>query len=174
MKSKTIQLLLYCALTAFAGVALAAGNHPDGDWHGNNNGIGKPGIPSMVDRSVIIHMKDGMRFIPEHLTVKRDETIRFLVKNIDQIEHEFVLGTAEELMEHSELMKKFPEMEHKNPNQVRVAPGQVGEVVWHFTRPGMIAFGCLIPGHYETGMKGTVSVATVILNNGLKRDERLP
>ena len=163
MKSKAIQFLLFCGLTAFAGMALAAGNHPDGGWHDNNNRIGKPGISSKVDRTVNIDMNEGMRFVPDHLTVKKGETIRFLAKNRDAIEHEFVLGTAEELMEHSELMKKLPEMEHENPNHVRVAPGQVGEVVWHFTRPGMIAFGCLIPGHYETGMKGTVSVATTIM-----------
>ncbi len=162
MKSKVIQILVYFGFTAFAGVALAAGNHPEGSGHGNNNGIGKPGISSMVDRTVIIDMNEGMRFVPNHVTVKEGETIRFLVKNIDEIEHEFVLGTAEELMEHSEQMKKFPEMEHENPNQVRVAPGQVGEVVWHFTKPGMIAFACLIPGHYDAGMKGTVSVATTI------------
>lgn len=172
MKSKAIQFSLYCGLTAFAGVALAAGNHPDGSGHGNNNGIGKPGISSMVDRTVIIDMNEGMRFVPDHLTVKENETIRFLAKNRDVIEHEFVLGTAEELMEHSEQMKKFPEMEHENPNQVRVAPGQVGEVVWQFTKPGMITFGCLIPGHYEAGMKGTVSVATTIQRHQGKKDER--
>ncbi len=172
MKSKVIQFLVYCGFTAFVGMALAAVNHPEGSGHGNNNEIGKPGISSMVDRTVIIHMKDGMRFIPDHLTVKRGETILFLVKNIDEIEHEFVLGTAEELMEHSELMKKFPEMEHEDPNQVRVAPGKVGEVVWHFTKPGMIAFGCLIPGHYEAGMKGTLSVPTTIQRNQGKKDER--
>ena len=163
MKSKASQFLLYFVFTAFAGVALAAGNHPDGSGHGNNNGIGKPGISSMVDRTVIIDMNEGMHFDPDHLTVNEGETIRFLAENRDVIEHEFVLGTAEELMEHSEQMKKFPEMEHENPNQVRVAPGQVGEVVWQFTKPGMITFACLIPGHYEAGMKGSVSVATAIL-----------
>jgi uncharacterized cupredoxin-like copper-binding protein len=56
-------------------------------------------------------------------------------------------------------MKKFPEMEHDDPNQMRVAPDQLGEVIWHFTKPGTIAFGCLIPGHFDAGMQGTVSVA---------------
>jgi len=156
MKSKVIQFLVYFGFTAFASAALAAGNHPEGSGHSDKSGIGKPGIISKVDRTVIFDMNEGMRFVPDHLTVKQGETIRFLAKNRDVIEHEFVLGTAEELMEHNELMKKFPEMEHDDPNQVRVAPGQVGEVVWHFTKPGTIAFGCLIPGHFEAGMKGTV------------------
>jgi uncharacterized cupredoxin-like copper-binding protein len=159
MKLKVIKLFVFAGFIAFAGMAIAAGNHPDGSGHDDHNGIGKPGISSMVDRTVIIDMKDGMRFVPEHLTVKRDETIRFLVKNSDEIEHEFVLGTTDELKEHSELMKKFPEMEHDDPNQVRVAPGQVGEIIWQFSKPGRLAFACLIPGHYEAGMKGTVSVA---------------
>ena len=55
-------------------------------------------------------------------------------------------------------MKKFPEMEHSGPNQVTVAPGKTGEVIWTFTRAGKIDFACLQPGHYDAGMKGLVSV----------------
>ena len=38
------------------------------------------------------------------------------------------------------------------------APGKSGEIVWQFTRPGEFQFGCLIPGHFEAGMVGTVNV----------------
>jgi hypothetical protein len=70
-----------------------------------------------------------------------------------------VLGTDKELKAHYELMKKFPEMEHSDPNQVTVAPGQTGEVIWQFTRAGKVDFACLQPGHYDAGMKGVVRVA---------------
>lgn len=99
-----------------------------------------------------------MRYIPDHLTVKQGETIKFVLKNSGAFDHEFVLGTEEELLEHYERMQKTPEMEHKDPNQVRVAPGQVGEIVWHFTKAGKVDFGCLMPGHYDAGMKGIVEV----------------
>ncbi len=33
-----------------------------------------------------------------------------------------------------------------------------GEIVWTFTNPGQLDFACLIPGHYELGMKGALTV----------------
>ena len=161
MRSVTIQFLIYFYLSVFAGVALAAGKHHGGHEHDHGDaGIGQPGVKSNVDRTVAIEMNDGMRYVPDHLTVKQGETIRFLFNNTGEIEHEFVMGTEKQLMEHYEMMKKFPEMEHDDANQVRVAPGQVDEVVWHFSKAGRIDFGCLMRGHYESGMKGVVSVET--------------
>jgi uncharacterized cupredoxin-like copper-binding protein len=161
MKLKTIQFLLYFCLSASAGVVLASGNHHGGHEHGNDEeGGGQPGAKSNVDRVVEIDMNDEMRYVPDHITVKEGETIKFLLKNSGETEHEFVLGTEKELMEHHEQMKKHPEMEHEDTNQVRVDPGQVGEVVWQFNKSGKIDFGCLMPGHYEAGMKGTVFVET--------------
>lgn len=161
MKSKILQLFLSCSLVACAGVAFTAGTHSGGHGHGHGNGdagIGEPGVKTMVDRTVHIDMNDQMRFVPDHITVKQGETIRFLVKNVDEIDHEFVLGTDKKLMEHNEIMEKNPDMKHEDPHQVRVAPGQVGEVVWRFTSSGKVSFACLIPGHYTAGMKGAVSV----------------
>jgi len=50
-------------------------------------------------------------------------------------------------------------MTHAEPNQITLAPGQQGEIVWRFTRAGTVHFACLIPGHYEAGMKGQIRVA---------------
>ena len=99
-----------------------------------------------------------MRFTPSQIRVKRGETIRFVVKNSGQLKHEFNLGTEKDLKAHYELMKKFPEMEHDEPNIASVAPGGTGEVVWQFTKAGTVSFACLHPGHYEAGMKGQVKV----------------
>ena len=57
-------------------------------------------------------------------------------------------------------MKKFPEMEHDDPNMVSLAAGKTGEVIWQFTKAGKIDFACLQPGHYEAGMKGLLNVAS--------------
>jgi uncharacterized cupredoxin-like copper-binding protein len=103
-------------------------------------------------------MSDSMRFTPSAIQVKQGETIRFVVKNRGQLKHELSLGTLKELKEHSELMKKFPEMEHDEPSQVSLAPGKQGEVVWQFTTAGVVNFACLMPGHYEAGMRGTITV----------------
>jgi uncharacterized cupredoxin-like copper-binding protein len=84
--------------------------------------------------------------------------VRFVVRNSGQLEHEFVLGTEKELKKHYAVMKKFPGMEHADPNMVTVAPGKSGEVVWRFTKTGKVDFACLQPGHYDAGMKGAVTV----------------
>lgn len=161
MKITSNHFLLYLFYAiAFPGMLLASGNHSGGHEHGNDvAAIGEPGMPAMVDRTVYIDMNDEMRYSPDHLNVKQGETIKFVLHNSGEIDHEFVLGTEKELKEHYEQMKKSPEMEHEDPNQVRVAPGQAGEVVWHFTTSGKVDFGCLMPGHYDAGMKGTVEVA---------------
>jgi len=92
------------------------------------------------------------------VSVKRGETIKFLVHNQGRQLHEMVLGTVDELKAHAELMKKFPDMEHADANMAHVKPGANGEIVWQFTQAGAYQFACLIPGHYEAGMVGMVIV----------------
>lgn len=86
--------------------------------------------------------------------------MRLVIKNVGQIKHELSLGTEAELLEHLELMKKFPDMEHDEPSKVTLDPGKQGEIVWQFTKAGTVNFACLIPGHYEAGMRGVVTVST--------------
>ena len=69
-----------------------------------------------------------------------------------------MLGTQKELEEHAALMLKFPDMEHDEPYMVHVAAGKTGEIVWTFNRAGDFDFACLIPGHYQAGMVGKVTV----------------
>ncbi len=99
-----------------------------------------------------------MRFTPNVIKVKQGEVIKFVHSNVGQIMHEFVLGTPESLAEHAEMMKKFPGMEHEEPYMAHVAPGKTGVIVWQFNKSGKFAFGCLIPGHYDAGMKGSIIV----------------
>ena len=136
--------------------AMAAGNHAG---HHDDESIGKPGVEAEVTRTVTIDMSDAMRFNPAGISVKRGQTVRFVVKNSGKLKHELVLGTAKELLKHSEVMKKYPEMEHADANMVTVQPGATGEVIWQFTKAGKVDFACLQPGHYDAGMKGRVTVA---------------
>jgi len=39
-----------------------------------------------------------------------------------------------------------------------MSAGGSGAIVWQFTRPGSFAFACLIPGHFEAGMVGRLTV----------------
>ncbi|MCA1869521.1 copper oxidase, partial [Agrobacterium genomosp. 3] len=45
------------------------------------------------------------------------------------------------------------------PNAIRLAPGKSGEIVWKFTNDGVFKIACLVPGHYDSGMHGDVTVA---------------
>lgn len=134
----------------------AEGGHADDGGHAQ--GVGKPGDPKKVSRAIQVIMSDDMKFTPANVNVKRGETIRFVVSNTGQIKHEMVIGSMKELKRHAELMRKMPGMEHADPNMVTLAPGKTGELVWQFTKAGMVDFACLQPGHFEAGMKGTVSV----------------
>jgi uncharacterized cupredoxin-like copper-binding protein len=120
--------------------------------------FGREGDPKKAVRTIKIDMADTMRFSPAQLTVKQGDTIRFDVKNSGKVMHEFVLGTMKELKEHAELMRKHPGMEHDEPYMAHVAPGQQERVVWRFTKAGEFYYGCLIPGHFEAGMVGKVTV----------------
>lgn len=111
-------------------------------------------------RTIDCTMLDTMRFNPERIDARLNETIRFRMRNRGQLMHEFVIGTREENARHYELMKKFPNMEHDEPWMAHVPPGKTGEIVWKFNRPGDFEFACLIPGHYEAGMAGQLRVVT--------------
>lgn len=120
---------------------------------------GIAGEATAAARTVTIRMTDAMRFTPDRIEVREGETVRFVHRNDGQVVHEFVLGTKATLDEHAALMEKFPEMEHDEPYMAHVAPGGTGEIVWTFNRAGTFDFACLIPGHYQAGMKGTIVVS---------------
>ena len=153
----TTLMTLVAAL--FTAAATAAGSHAGGHGH-DDAAIGQPGVASRVTRTIQVDMSDKMRYTPASMAVKQGETIRFVVRNRGRLRHEFVLGQERELKEHYEVMKKFPEMEHAEPNMVSVAPGGTGEVIWQFPKAGPVHFACLHPGHYEAGMKGRINVAS--------------
>ena len=158
-KTHTLAKVLALMTIALSSSAFAGGNHAGGHGHDDEEtAIGKPGVVARVNRSITIEMNDSMRYAPADVLVKQGETIRFVVKNVGKVKHELSLGTQQELMEHLEQMKKFPDMEHDEPSKVTLAPGKQGEIVWQFTKAGAVNFACLMPGHYEAGMKGQVKV----------------
>jgi uncharacterized cupredoxin-like copper-binding protein len=120
--------------------------------------FGRAGDPKRVTRTIKVDMRDTMRFSPSALRVKRGDTVRFVVTNRGKVLHELVIGAPEDLKKHAELMRKFPGMEHDAPHMTHVKPGKSGQIVWQFTQAGEYGFACLIPGHFEAGMAGTMIV----------------
>lgn len=125
---------------------------------GHGADIGKPGNPKNVSRTIEIVSGDDMRYRPSEITVKRGETVRLVVKNAGTIKHELVIGSMKDLKAHAEVMRKHPGMEHDEPNQAMVRPGETREIVWQFTQAGTVDFACTIPGHLEAGMTGKIKV----------------
>jgi uncharacterized cupredoxin-like copper-binding protein len=122
---------------------------------------GEPGNPQRPFRVVKVSMlEDGkkMLFEPSVVEVRLGEQIRFEIFNEGSWNHEFVLATEAANRKHAELMKKFPDMEHADPNALRLAPFASGAILWKFTKRGRFEFACLIPGHLQAGMRGAVIV----------------
>ena len=120
--------------------------------------FGREGDPKKATRTIKITMDDTMRYTPDTISVKQGETIRLVIENKGKTLHELVMGSEKELKEHAELMKKFPDMEHSAPYMAHVGTGKQREIIWEFNRPGDVLFGCLMPGHYEAGMAGKITV----------------
>ena len=151
-------LALAGALT-LAGAAALAG--PGAQGHADDYAFGREGDPSKPARVVEVTMLEGqgtMQFEPALVEVARGEQIRFVLSNAGALEHEFVIGTVEENRKHGQMMMKFPEMEHDDPNSRRLDAEHHGEMLWQFTEVGEFEFACLIPGHLEAGMRGTIVV----------------
>lgn len=138
---------------AHADHAFAAGDPGDpGD-------LGDPGRPARVVPVTMREMEDGrMAFFPADLQVVAGEQVRFVLRNAGRTDHEFILDTAAHNAEHKLAMQRDPGMMHRDPNGTTVAPAATQDLVWRFTKPGTYEFACLIPGHYEAGMHGQVSV----------------
>ena len=122
---------------------------------------GQPGNPKKPARIVTVIMSDSdgtMRFSPDRLNVKKGEQVRFVIQNKGELKHEFTLATVEDNNKHAALMQKYPDMEHDDPNAKSVDPGKTAEILWRFSKSGTFEFACLIPGHREAGMHGTVAV----------------
>jgi uncharacterized cupredoxin-like copper-binding protein len=148
--------------TAFASSAALAGPGGKGHSHAHSEfSAGEPGDPKKPARIIQVTMNEGdgkMMYVPDRLEIKRGEQVKFVLRNNGALDHEFILASTAENVKHAEEMKKNPEMEHDDPNAKRLPPKKTTEIVWKFSKAGQFEFGCLIPGHREAGMTGTVIV----------------
>ncbi len=147
-------------VAAIAGL-LASPAFADAGHKHTHFSAGVPGNPKKPARVVEVTMKEGdgkMEYVPGRVEVKRGEQIRFVLKNAGELAHEFILASTPDNLKHAELMKKFPEMEHDDPNSKTLQPKGNSEILWRFTKRGTFEYGCLIPGHREAGMTGTIVV----------------
>ena len=129
--------------------------------HGTEFATGKPGDPKKPARIIEVMVNEGdgkMFYSPAKIEVRKGEQIRFVIKNQGELAHEFLLDSFEGNAKHKIQMEKNPTMEHDEPNGKRIDPKKGDEILWLFDKVGEFEFACLIPGHYEAGMKGTIVV----------------
>lgn len=183
------KLLIATAILALiSGAAFAGGEHggghgndvkkeegqghaggTDGANHHDDMAIGKTGDEAAISKTINIVMlekDDGsMVFEPASIDVKKGETVRLSFTNKGDAEHEFVMDQHQAILDHKVAMEKWPNMEHADPNAIRLESGASGEIIWAFSNNGAFEFACLIPGHYEAGMRGDLTVSAEVTLN---------
>ena len=147
----------------------AAGGHAHGaeDGHATNQASASTSMQSalVVDRTLQVDMNDTMRFTPDLLQVAAGETLKLVVHNSGKLPHEMVLGSEAALKAHAIEMKQSTGHssghDHSSGNDLlalSVKRGETKEWVIRFDQAQTLQMACLIPGHFEAGMKGQVIV----------------
>ena len=136
--------------------------------------IGEKGKEEDVTKVITVKMFDNY-YEPNKIKVQKGETIKFIVKNVGELVHEYNIATKDMHLKHQPEMAKMVEheilladridknkmkqmaqkdhaMAHKHANSLLLEPNQTGEIVWKFNTSAKLEVACNVPGHYETGM----------------------
>jgi uncharacterized cupredoxin-like copper-binding protein len=139
-----VAALVITVAVGAGGYALSEPAHAE-----TTNGLG----PGLVTVTVGIHYS---KFSMSTLHVARGTTVRFLIRNQDPINHEFIVGDAKvHLLHELGKEKAHPPV----PGEASVSPLGLGETFYRFDKPGRYLFACHLPGHFAYGMHGWVVVA---------------
>jgi uncharacterized cupredoxin-like copper-binding protein len=94
------------------------------------------------------------RFVPARVEVPAGVPVRFVVRNLDPIDHELIVGDVATHRRHEE----GREAHHHGtvPGEVTVPAGATSTTAYRFAQPGVVVFGCHLPGHWDYGMQGVV------------------
>jgi plastocyanin len=90
----------------------------------------------------------GYTFTPSNITVQRTETVTFEVTTMGPLVHEFMVGLADAVATDQE----------GTPEVADIGMMQAKTLTYTFDGSGPYAFACHAPGHYEAGMRGTITV----------------
>ncbi len=81
--------------------------------------------------------------------------VHFVLDNGDPIGHELIVGPPDVHRRH----EGGHEASHPpRPGEVSVGPGEVAGTTYTFDEPGEVGYACHLPGHYDYGMRGTITV----------------
>ena len=95
------------------------------------------------------------RFVPSTISVPAGTEVRFAVTNTDPIHHELIVGDQSVQDKH----ENGTEAHHGAiPGEVSVPADQVAMTTYVFDTPGKLLMGCHLPGHWDYGMRGQITV----------------
>lgn len=120
--------------------------------------LGRPPT-SPPTRDIRIAMTKGFAYTPDRVEVAAGETVRFEVTNRDTVPHEFVLGVKEYQQVHDSQASSGGVPHDYSPYSVHVRPGETRSLDWTFDQPGEVLYACHVPGHYDRGMIGAITVS---------------
>ena len=108
-------------------------------------------------RTVDVITTDTMRFEPAQYDFAVGDRVLFRVQNTGKVIHEFYVGTSADQATHETEMQAGA-MAHDHANGVSVEPGQSKTLELTFARAGTLEVGCHVAGHWDAGMRGTITV----------------
>lgn len=155
------------AVAAILIVAACGGDtRPSADDHLHDDGghteftFGEPADPADADRVIDLVATEQIAFDPRVFTVAVGEVVTFRISNPGIIAHDFTLGDQTAQEEHAAMMAQMggEQMMHTDANAVLLPAGETRELTWRFTEPGTVLIGCHQPGHWEVGMRATITV----------------
>ncbi len=91
----------------------------------------------------------GDTFEPSSVTVAKGETVTFEVTGVGPLTHEFMVGPADAVAAD----------QAGTPEVTGITMMQTASLTYTFDGTGPYAYACHAPGHYEAGMRGTITVA---------------
>lgn len=138
---------LIVGLTAL--VTAGCGGDHDDESHG---GAAEP------SRTVDVVMKE-FAYEPASVDVKAGETVKFVFRNDGAILHDAFIGDEAAQTEHEQEMREGGKMGDHDGDAIKVIPGKTGELTHTFEKAGTLLIGCHETGHYQAGMKMTVTVS---------------
>jgi uncharacterized cupredoxin-like copper-binding protein len=116
--------------------------------------IGAGACGGSGDRTVEVTIRHSA-FDPPQIHAEPGENIRFVIRNLDPIDHEFILGNDAVQQRHED----GTEPHHGTiPGEVSVPAGGVRATTYELGERGTLPFGCHLPGHWAYGMRGEVLV----------------
>ena len=118
--------------------------------------------PTVLTGGTVDVAMNEFSFEPSTFTVKKETTVRFHFVNDGKVEHEAVIGDMNVQMEHAAEMSKGGQhqeaMGKEATPEIELGPNKTGTLEYTFNEPGQLLVGCHIPGHWDAGMKATITV----------------